>query len=149
MQEKRLRKQESKEQAKGSAETEPLRKQTAERTLKRKVSSASPTKVPVRKLISLKSKAASSSLNRGDSQSPDGSKENPADQSKRSVDVKQARTAKEPEQEHPADTKGTDTSLTEARVSCKCDCVLNGPQNGVLGLDGLSSVSCPGGAHLS
>ncbi|XP_029682318.1 zinc finger CCCH domain-containing protein 11A isoform X2 [Takifugu rubripes] len=105
MQEKRLRKQELEEQAKGFAETDPLRKQTAERTLKRKVPSASPAKVPVRKLISLKSKAPASPLNRGDSQSPDSSKENPDAQSQRSVEVKQAKAAKEPEQEHPADTK--------------------------------------------
>lgn len=124
MQEKRLRKQELEEQAKGFAETDPLRKLTAERTMKRKAHSASPVKVPVRKLISLKSKAAASP--RGDSQSPDSSKENPDAQSKRSVEGKQAKAAKEPEQEHPADTKGTDTSLTEGRVSCKRACVLNG-----------------------
>lgn len=124
MQEKRLRKQELEEQAKGFAETDPLRKQTAERTLKRKVPSASPAKVPVKKLISLKSKAAASP--RDDSQSPDSSKENPDAQSKRSVEVKQAKAAKEPEQEHPADTKGTGTALTEGCVSCKCACVLNG-----------------------
>lgn len=112
MQEKRLRKQELEEQAKGLVETDPLQKQTAERTLKRKVPSASPAKVPVRKLISLKSKAAASPLNRGDSQSPDSFKENPDAQSKRSVEMKQAKAPKEPEQEHPADTKGTDTSLT-------------------------------------
>lgn len=122
MQEKRLRKQELEEQAKGFTETDPLWKQTAERTLKRKVPSASLTKVPVRKLISLKSKAAASSLSRGDFQSTDSSKENPDAQSKRSVEVKQAKAAKEPEQEHPADTKGTDTYLTEGCISCKCVC---------------------------
>lgn len=126
MQEKRLRKQELEEQAKGFVATDPLRRQTAERTLKRKVPSASPAKVPVRKLISLKSKAAASPFNKGDSQSPDSSKENPEAQSKRSVEVKQAKAPKQSEQEHPADTKGTDTSLTESCVSCKCACVLNG-----------------------
>lgn len=82
MREKRLRKQEMEEQPKGSAEVEPCQKQTAEGTLKRKVpakvslaspGSSSPSsttlapdttlstqKVPVRKLIPLKSKAASS-----------------------------------------------------------------------------------------
>lgn len=81
MREKRLRKQELEERAKGSAEAEPSQKQTAEATLKRKVSakaglaspgSSSPSsttlapdttlstqKLPVRKLIPLKSKAAS------------------------------------------------------------------------------------------
>lgn len=79
MREKHLRKQEMEERAKSSAEAEPCQKQAAERTLKRKVplsltppraSSPSSTTlapgtilstqhVPVRKLIPLKSKAAS------------------------------------------------------------------------------------------
>lgn len=117
MQEKRLRKQELEEQARGSAKTEPLQKQTAERTLKRKTparissshTEASTPKIPVRKLISLKSKSAPSSLTRADSQSPNSSKKNPDHQSKACVNVKQAQ---EPEQEQPADPKGTDTSLT-------------------------------------
>ncbi|XP_041816058.1 zinc finger CCCH domain-containing protein 11A isoform X2 [Chelmon rostratus] len=80
MREKRLRKQEMEEQAKGSSEAEPGQKQTTEGTLKRKVpvkvsltppGSSSPSsttpvpdttlstqKVPVRKLIPLRSKAA-------------------------------------------------------------------------------------------
>nr|XP_046237462.1 zinc finger CCCH domain-containing protein 11A isoform X2 [Scatophagus argus] len=82
MREKRLRKQEMEEQAKGPGEAEPCQKPTAEGTLKRKVptkvsllkpDSSSPAsttvapdttltaqKVPVRKLIPLKSKAAAS-----------------------------------------------------------------------------------------
>lgn len=124
MQEKRLRKQDFEEQAKGFAETDLLQKQTAQRLLKRKVPSPTLAKVPVRKFISLKSKSAASSVNKGDSQSPD-SPGNPDAQSK-SVEVKQAKAAEEPEQEHPADTKGTDTSLIEGCVSCKCACVLNG-----------------------
>ncbi|XP_073323747.1 zinc finger CCCH domain-containing protein 11A isoform X2 [Pagrus major] len=81
MREKRFRKQEMEEQAKGSAEAEPCQKQTAEGMLKRKFpakdsltppGSSSPSsttpapdntlpdqKVPVRKLIPLKSKTAS------------------------------------------------------------------------------------------
>lgn len=102
MQEKRLRKQELEEQPKSSGEAEPVQKQTAERTLKRKARSshadAPIPKVPVKKLISLKSKA---------SHSPDGSKENPDDRSKGSGEVKQAGAAPEPEQDNPADTKGT------------------------------------------
>lgn len=101
MQEKRLRKQELEEQAKSSGEAEPVQKQAAEKTLKRKGPSTradAPTpKVPVRKLVSLKSKA---------SQSPGGSKESP-DRSKGSGEVKQAGAAQEPEQDNPADTKGT------------------------------------------
>ncbi|KAM7006216.1 zinc finger CCCH domain-containing protein 11A [Tautogolabrus adspersus] len=81
MQEKRLRKQQLEEQAKNSAEAEPSQKQTPEETLKRKIparvgfkspGSSSPSstsqvpdtttstqKLPVRKLVPLKSKAAS------------------------------------------------------------------------------------------
>ncbi|XP_035518097.1 zinc finger CCCH domain-containing protein 11A [Morone saxatilis] len=81
MQEKRLRKQEMEEQAKGSAEAEPSQKQSAEGTMKRKLpanvsvtspgSSSPPStalgpdttpftqKLPVRRLIPLKPKAAS------------------------------------------------------------------------------------------
>ncbi|XP_044068730.1 zinc finger CCCH domain-containing protein 11A isoform X2 [Siniperca chuatsi] len=81
MREKRLRKQEMEAQAKGSAEAESSQKQTAEGTLKRKASakisvtlpgSSSPSsttlapdttlstqKLPVRKMIPLRSKAAS------------------------------------------------------------------------------------------
>lgn len=98
MQEKRLRKQELEEQAKSSGGAEPVQKRAAERTLKRRAPSTradAPTpKVPVRKLISLKSKA---------SQSPGGSKESPDDRSKGSGEVKQAGAAQEPEQ----DAKGT------------------------------------------
>lgn len=120
MQEKRLRKQELEEQARGSAEAEPLQKRTAERTLKKKApargssshTEASTPKIPVRKLISLKSKSAASSLTRADSQSPNSSKEKPHHQSKACVNVKPAGAAEEPEQEQPADPKGTDTSLT-------------------------------------
>ncbi|XP_063768111.1 zinc finger CCCH domain-containing protein 11A isoform X2 [Eleginops maclovinus] len=74
MREKRLRKQEMEEQAKGSTQAEPSQKQTTEGTLKRKVpakvtvtyqgssspdSTPSTQKHPVGKLIPLKSKAAS------------------------------------------------------------------------------------------
>lgn len=128
MQEKRLRKQELEEQARGSAEAEPLQKQTAERTLKRKAlardssshTEASTPKVPVRKLISLKSKSAPSSLTRAGSQSPNCSKKNPDHQSMDGLDcvnVNQAGAAEEPEQEQPADPKGTDTSLTTNTVA--------------------------------
>lgn len=110
MQEKRLRKQELEEQAKGPAEAEPLQNQTAERTLKRKApardSSSRTPKLPVRKLISLRSKSASSSVTRADSQNPNSSKENPDHQSKTCNNVKQVGAAEEPE---PADPKGTDT----------------------------------------
>lgn len=110
MQEKRLRKQELEEQARGSAEEEPLQKQTAERTLKRKAlarhtlshTEASSPKIPARKLISLKSKSAPSSITRAESQSPNCSKKNPDHQSKDCVNVYQAGAAEE-----PADPKGT------------------------------------------
>lgn len=115
MQEKRLRKQELEEQARGSAEVEPIQKRTVERTLKRKAparDSSSHTvdstpKIPVRKLISLKSKSAASSLTRADSQSPKSSRKNPDHQSKACVNVKQAGVVEEPELEPPADPKGT------------------------------------------
>lgn len=113
MQEKRLRKQELEEQARGSAEAEPLQKKTAERTLKRNApardSSSHTPKIPVRKLISLRSKSAASSVTRTDSQNPNSAKENPDHQSKACVNVKQVGTAEEPEQEQPADPKGIDT----------------------------------------
>lgn len=123
MQEKRLRKQELEEQARGSAEAEPLQKRTAERTLKKKTpargssshTEASTPKIPVRKLISLKSKSAASFW--ADSQSPNSSKEKPDHQSKACVNVKPAGAAEEPEQEQPADPKGTDTSLTTITVA--------------------------------
>lgn len=115
MQEKRLRKQELEEQARGSAEEEPLQKQTAERTLKRKAlarhtlshTEGSSPKIPARKLISLKSKSAPSSLTRAESQSPNCAKKNPDHQTKDCVNVNQAGAAEEPDQEQPADPKGT------------------------------------------
>ncbi|CAF92178.1 unnamed protein product [Tetraodon nigroviridis] len=113
MQEKRLRKQELEEQARGSAQAEPLKKQTAVKSLKRRTpamdsslhNEASSPKTPVRKLISLKSKSAPPFSTRANSQSPNGSKKNQDHQSKACVGVKRARVAEEPEQDQPADPK--------------------------------------------
>lgn len=108
MQEKRLRKQEL-EEPKKTAERAPKRNAPA------RDSSSHTPKIP-RKLISLRSKSAASSVTRTDSQNLNSAKENPDHQSKACVNVKQVGTAEEPEQEQPADPKGTDTLLTNITV---------------------------------